>query len=81
MFLGSKTAGAILAGTRNPAGFDYLRLVLSVGVLAFHCVTITQGRNGEQAVWDAVSQAIAPRRTPSGGYALRNKFRYLTAKV
>ncbi len=58
MFQGAKTAGAILADTRNPGGFDYLRLVLSVGVLAFHCVTITEGRSGELAVWDSAWRAL-----------------------
>jgi SAM-dependent methyltransferase len=32
---------------------------------------------GEQAVRDAVTKAIAPFKTASGGYELRNKFRYL----
>ena len=43
MFRGYATAGALLHATRNPAGFDYLRLVLSFGVLAFHCILVTQG--------------------------------------
>ena len=51
MFRGNTTAGALLTATRNPAGFDYLRLVLSFGVLAFHCILITQGKPGEQFVW------------------------------
>ena len=35
--------------------------------------------SGEQPVREAVTQAIAPYRTPSGGYRLRNKSRYLVA--
>lgn len=34
---------------------------------------------GEQAVRDAVAQAIAPFKTASGGYEMRNRFRYLIA--
>ncbi len=58
MFRGHKTAGALLTTTRNPAGFDYLRLVLSFGVLAFHCILITQGRAGEQVVWSSYWRAL-----------------------
>jgi SAM-dependent methyltransferase len=36
---------------------------------------------GEPAVWEAVARAIAPLRTPSGGYVMRNKFRYLVAQA
>jgi SAM-dependent methyltransferase len=36
---------------------------------------------GEQAVWAAVSQAIAPLRTPSGGCMMRNKFRFLVGQA
>jgi SAM-dependent methyltransferase len=35
--------------------------------------------SGEQPVKEAVTQAIAPFRTPSGSYRLRNKSRYLLA--
>ena len=36
---------------------------------------------GEPAVWEAVANAVAPLRTPSGGYTMRNKFRYLVARA
>ena len=58
MFRGYTTAGALLQATRNPAGFDYLRLVLSFGVLAFHCILITQGRPGELVVWESTWRAL-----------------------
>lgn len=35
--------------------------------------------SGEAAVREAVARSIEPFKTPSGGYALRNKFRYLLA--
>jgi SAM-dependent methyltransferase len=36
---------------------------------------------GEPAAQTAVSEAIAPYRQPSGGYRMRNRFRYLIAQV
>ena len=58
MFRGHRTAGALLRATRNPAGFDYLRLVLSFGVLAFHCILVTQGDAGEKVVWASYWRAL-----------------------
>ena len=58
MFRGYATAGTLLHATRNPAGFDYLRLVLSFGVLAFHCILVTQGDTGEKVVWASYWRAL-----------------------
>jgi peptidoglycan/LPS O-acetylase OafA/YrhL len=35
----------------RPAGFDYLRLGLSVAVIAFHSVTVSYGVDGEHRLW------------------------------
>lgn len=53
-----------------------LRALLSAGP----AVLATQ-RAGDRAVRDAVAHAIAPFRTASGGYEMRNKFRYLVASA
>ena len=46
------TFGIQLARTGGrPAGFDYMRLGLSVAVIAFHSVTVSYGHNGEGALW------------------------------
>ena len=51
-----------------------LRALLSAGP-----ATLAIQRAGDQAVRDAVAEAVAPFRTASGGYEMRNKFRYLVA--
>jgi peptidoglycan/LPS O-acetylase OafA/YrhL len=37
----------------RPSGFDYLRLVLSISVLAFHSIVTTGGRVADLAMWES----------------------------
>jgi SAM-dependent methyltransferase len=49
------------------------------GLLAAGPPMLAIRTSGEEAVRGAVTEAIAPYRTMSGGYRMENKFRYLTA--
>lgn len=47
-----RTLGMQLARTGGrPAGFDYMRLGLSIAVIAFHSVTVSSGALAEKALW------------------------------
>lgn len=53
-----------------------LRGLLSAGV-----AMLAMQHSGEERVRQAVADAIAPFRTTTGSYELRNRFRYLIAAV
>lgn len=53
-----QTIGARLAELRAPAGFDYLRIVLSIAVLCFHSIRVSYGPSAEDAlIWEAAAAA------------------------
>jgi SAM-dependent methyltransferase len=51
------------------------------GLLAAGPAVLAIQRSGEDRVREATARAIAPFRTASGGYELKNKFRYLIARA
>jgi SAM-dependent methyltransferase len=61
---------------RYPDEATALRGLLSGGPARLAIITA-----GEEAVRAATAQALAPFRTPDGGYRMRNVFRYLLARA
>ena len=47
------TVADCFTARRGASGFEYLRLLLALAVLAFHCMTVTHGVAGENYIWSA----------------------------
>jgi len=54
---------------------------LARGMLAAGDIAVAAGPSREDAVRTAIVDALAPYRTPSGGYRLRNEWHYLIARA
>ena len=62
----------------RPAGFDYLRLGLSIGILAFHSVLVSYGPLGEYGLWTGrfgpVWFALVPAFFALSGFLVAGSF-------
>ena len=53
------TLAAKLADSNNrPAGFDYMRLALAIGVVAMHTVNTSYGQNAAEEFWDSPARIV-----------------------
>ena len=59
MIFGKSTFATELDRAKGrPSGFDYMRLLLSIGVLAFHTILMTAGLAAQNATEDSIYRAI-----------------------
>ena len=68
----------LTATNGRPSGFDYMRLLLAIGVIAMHSVIVTQGQASEHTLWASgwrpLIRAILPMFFALSGFLVAGSF-------